>query len=88
MATQLRAEDGPIAVLSAGSDGIDGNSDAAGAIVDEHTIDGETRRESALRALAEFDSSSWLSARGAAVVTGATGHNLRDLRILLADVAD
>jgi hydroxypyruvate reductase len=88
MATQLRAEDGPIAVLSAVSDGIVGNSDAAGAIVDEHTIDGETRRESALRALAEFDSSSWLSARGAAVVTGATGHNLRDLRILLADVAD
>jgi glycerate-2-kinase len=37
------------------------------------------------RALAEFDSSSWLSARGATVVTGATGHNLRDPRILLAD---
>jgi hydroxypyruvate reductase len=87
MASQLRLEDGPIAVLSAGSDGIDGNSDAAGAIVDEHTVDGVSR-ESALRALVEFDSSSWLSARGAAVVTGATGHNLRDLRILLADSAD
>jgi hydroxypyruvate reductase len=85
LATQLRHEDGPLAVLSAGSDGIDGNSDAAGAIVDEHTLDRETRRESALRALAKFDSSSWLSAMGAAVVTGPTGHNLRDLRILLAD---
>ena len=42
----------------------------------------------ALRALAEFDSSSWLSEAGAAVVTGPTGHNLRDLRILLADSAD
>jgi len=85
MATRLLAEDGPIAVLSAGSDGIDGNSDAAGAIVDEHTLDGDSLRESALRALTGFDSSLWLSARGAAVVTGATGHNLRDLRILLAD---
>jgi hydroxypyruvate reductase len=85
LATQLRAEDGPIAVLSAGSDGIDGNSDAAGAIVDEHTIDCDATRASALRALAEFDSSTWLSARGATVVTGPTGHNLRDLRILLTD---
>jgi len=87
MATRLRAEEGPIAVLSAGSDGIDGNSDAAGAIVDEHTLDGEGSRESALRALAEFDSSSWLGEVGATVVTGPTGHNLRDLRILLADAA-
>ena len=85
MTTRLRVEDGPIAVLSAGSDGIDGNSDAAGAIVDEHTIDCDATRESALRALAEFDSSSWLSEAGATVVTGPTGHNLRDLRILLAD---
>jgi hydroxypyruvate reductase len=84
-ATQLRAEDGPIAILSAGSDGIDGNSDAAGAIVDEHTLDGDSLRESAQHTLAEFDSSSWLSVVGATVVTGATGHNLRDLRILLAD---
>jgi hydroxypyruvate reductase len=86
IATRLRADDGPLAVLSAGSDGIDGNSSAAGAVVDEDTIDGEEARASALRALAEFDSSTWLSAIGATVVTGATGHNLRDLRILLADL--
>jgi len=84
LATRLRAADGPLAVLSAGSDGIDGESDAAGAIVDQHTTDCDATRASALRALAEFDSSSWLSAVGATVVTGATGHNLRDLRILLA----
>jgi glycerate 2-kinase len=88
MATQLSAEDGPIAVLSAGSDGVDGNSDAAGAIVDEHTIDCDATRKSAQRALAEFDSSSWLSGVGATIVTGATGHNLRDLRILLADAVN
>jgi len=88
MATLIRAEDGPIAVLSAGSDGIDGNSDAAGAIVDEHTIDADNLRASALRALAEFDSSTWLSRVGATLVTGPTGHNLRDLRILLADAVN
>ena len=88
MASQLRPEDGPLAILSAGSDGIDGNSDAAGAIVDVRTIDCDATRESAQRALDEFDSSSWLSGAGATVVTGATGHNLRDLRILLADSAD
>lgn len=98
LATQLRAGDGPIAVLSAGSDGVDGNSDAAGAVVDEHTLDGDypvaagsgpahalSRRASAERALEEFNSSTWLDDVGAAVVTGPTGQNLRDLRILLAD---
>jgi hydroxypyruvate reductase len=87
LATKLRAEDGPLAVLSAGSDGIDGNSDAAGAIVDEHMIDCAATRNSAQRALAEFDSSTWLSSNNATIVTGPTGHNLRDLRILLADDA-
>jgi hydroxypyruvate reductase len=98
VASQMRAGDGPLAVLSAGSDGIDGNSDAAGAVVDEHTLEGDypvaagfdpaqaiSRRESAERALAEFNSSPWLSGVAATVVTGPTGHNLRDLRILLAD---
>jgi hydroxypyruvate reductase len=64
---------------------VDGNSDAAGAVVDEHTIDCDATRVSALRALARFDSSTWLSGVGATIVTGPTGHNLRDLRILLAD---
>ena len=84
MATLFRAEDGPLALLSVGSDGIDGNTSAAGAIVDEHTLDGTELRASALRSLVEFDTSSWLSAKGATVVTGPTGNNLRDLRILFA----
>jgi hydroxypyruvate reductase len=84
LATRLVTSDGPVAVLSAGSDGIDGNSSAAGAAVDERTCDGVGLHEGAQRALAAFDSSSWLSGVGATVVTGPTGHNLRDLRILLA----
>lgn len=88
LATQLRPDDGSIAILSAGSDGIDGNSAAAGAVIDEHTINDLSpmlSRASALRSLADFDSSTWLSAAGATIVTGPTGQNLRDLRILLAD---
>lgn len=86
LATQLRAEDAGTAVLSAGSDGIDGNSAAAGAVVDAQTIRDASGEESAQRALAAFDSSTWLAARNATLVTGPTGQNLRDLRILLADV--
>ena len=85
LATQLQPTDAPIAVLSAGSDGIDGNSPAAGAILDQHTLDGSNRRDTAQQALEAFDSSTWLNAIGATIVTGPTGHNLRDLRILLAD---
>ncbi len=87
LATQLRAEDAPIAILSAGSDGIDGNSPAAGAVLDAQSLDAATHRADAQHALDAFDSYSFLSAIGATIVTGPTGHNLRDLRILLADSA-
>jgi len=86
LATQLRAEDKPIAILSAGSDGIDGNSSAAGAVIDQHAVgDSEAHCESAQGALAACDSSTWLTGHHATIVTGPTGQNLRDLRILLAD---
>ncbi|HEY4379068.1 MAG TPA: DUF4147 domain-containing protein [Acidobacteriaceae bacterium] len=85
LATKLQPTNAPIAVLSAGSDGIDGNSPAAGAVVDHHTLNQPTRREAAQQALEAFDSSTWLNNVGATIVTGPTGQNLRDLRILLAD---
>ncbi|HEY5055198.1 MAG TPA: DUF4147 domain-containing protein [Acidobacteriaceae bacterium] len=91
LATKLREEDTQIALLSAGSDGIDGNSSAAGAVADERTIhdaSATSSRESSRRALASFDSSTWLAAQNATLVTGPTGQNLRDLRILLADSAE
>ena len=84
-ATLLRKEDAAIAVLSAGSDGIDGNSAAAGAVVDENTASGASLRQSAIKSLGAYDSARWLAEHNAAIVTGPTGHNLRDLRILLAD---
>ncbi len=74
-----------ITVLSCGSDGIDGNSPAAGAVVDGRTA---ARAAAAgypvRRALEAFDSYAVLALLEDAIVTGPTGNNLRDLRILLA----
>lgn len=75
----------PVACLSGGSDGVDGNSPAAGALVDATTVS----RSQALgldphAALAAFDAGPLLTALGDSVVTGPTGNNLRDLRILLS----
>jgi glycerate 2-kinase len=78
-----------ITVLSAGTDGIDGNSPAAGAVVDGSTMfrvesapGGD--REAVRRALTTFDAYPLFDSLGDAIVTGPTGNNLRDLRILLA----
>jgi glycerate 2-kinase len=74
-----------IAVLSAGTDGIDGNSPAAGA-----TADGETLNRALAANLdpADFatrsDAHNFFANLNDAIVTGPTGNNLRDLRILLA----
>jgi glycerate 2-kinase len=74
-----------LTVLSAGTDGIDGNSNAAGAIADPTTA----ARARAFgfdpeECLAQFNACPLFSALGDLVVTGPTGHNLRDLRLLIA----
>ena len=71
--------------LCAGTDGIDGNSPAAGAIVDSTTR--ARARALGLDPAAFLDRSdaySFFVALGDAIATGATGTNVRDLRILLA----
>lgn len=74
-----------IAVLSAGTDGIDGNSPAAGAVADGTTLErANAKRLDPAVALARFDAYAFFEALGDAIVTGPTGNNLRDLRILLA----
>jgi len=74
-----------ITVLSAGTDGIDGNSPADGAIVDGSTIERARQRGlDAADVLARFDAYPFFAALGDAIVTGPTGNNVRDLRILLA----
>ncbi len=73
-----------ITVLSAGTDGIDGNSPAAGAVADGTTLERAGGQEAVRRALTSFNAYPVFDTLGDTVVTGATGNNLRDLRILLA----
>jgi glycerate 2-kinase len=75
-----------IAVLSAGTDGIDGSSPAAGAVADGETL----ARAHALGMdpgdyFRRSDSYSFFQNLGDAIETGPTGNNLRDLRILLSE---
>ena len=71
-------------VLSAGTDGVDGNSPAAGAIVDGSTSERARARGLDIGAgLEKFDAYPLFRALGDALETGPTGNNLRDLRILL-----
>jgi glycerate 2-kinase len=75
-----------VAVLSAGTDGIDGNSSGAGAVANGGTL--ERAREAGLDPRDFFERSdafTFFSRLGDAILTGPTGNNLRDLRILLAD---
>jgi glycerate 2-kinase len=81
-----------ITVLSAGTDGIDGNSPAAGAVVDGSTMfragkvsnSNNDGAEAIQHSLSSFNAYPLLSAIGDVVETGPTGNNLRDLRILLS----
>ncbi len=70
--------------LSAGSDGVDGSSDAAGAFVTPDTLDrGAVLGLDARRALERNDSHSYFHALGDQLITGPTGHNLNDLRVVI-----
>jgi hydroxypyruvate reductase len=75
-----------LTVFSAGTDGIDGNTRVAGAIADPTTVSRAHVFGFHLKAaLTAFDACPMFSALGDAVVTGPTGHNLRDLRLLIAE---
>jgi glycerate 2-kinase len=75
-----------IAVLSAGTDGIDGNSPAAGAVADGETLArGKELGMDAADYFRRSDAYSFFAALRDAISTGPTGNNLRDLRILVAD---
>jgi glycerate 2-kinase len=74
----------PILVLSAGTDGTDGPTDAAGAIADSTTIQRATAQGlDSKRALAENDSYRFFQPLNDLVKTGPTGTNVMDIHIAL-----
>lgn len=75
-----------LTILSAGSDGIDGNTPVAGAVVDPTTVArARAFGYDPVQALATFNTCPLFTAIGDSVVTGPTGQNLRDLRLLIAE---
>jgi glycerate-2-kinase len=79
------AKSGEVALASVGTDGIDGPTDAAGAIVDALTIGrAQAMGLDASAALARHDSHPFFKALGDLIVTGPTGTNVGDLQVFLA----
>jgi len=81
----IRGEDG-IMFLSAGTDGQDGPTDAAGAIVDGHMVSGAMLNgldpEDYLR---RNDSYTFFSRTGGLIKTGPTGTNVMDIQLILLE---
>jgi len=74
-----------VVVLSAGTDGIDGNSTATGAVADETTLQrARNLNLDAEQYLARSDSYTFFEQLNDLIVTGPTGTNVRDLRLVLA----
>lgn len=75
---------GPATVFSAGTDGIDGPTDAAGAIANENTLRRARRLGLDPQAfLDDNDSYGFFKRLGGLVKTGPTGTNVMDLRALI-----
>jgi len=73
-------------LLSAGTDGIDGVSSAAGAFADGTTCDrAKSRGIDPAISINRNDSNTFFSSLGDLLVTGATGTNVMDVQILLCE---
>lgn len=78
------AIDEGLVVAAVDTDGIDGNSDVAGALVDESTVTAGERND-AHAALRSNDAYAYLDAHDGLIRTGATGTNVNDLRVVLVE---
>ena len=75
-----------VVILSAGTDGNDGPTDAAGAIADSNTIKkAESRGLTPLHYLSNNDSYHFFEHLGDLFKTGPTNTNVMDLRVMLVD---
>jgi glycerate 2-kinase len=74
------AEDTTVAAVD--TDGIDGHAEAAGGIVDRKTV---TDTAAAREALTHSDAAAYLRERNGAILTGPTGTNVNDLRVIVLE---
>jgi hydroxypyruvate reductase len=75
-----------ICAFAADSDGLDGSPDAAGAMVFPSTLKrGRAKHLDANRSLDANDSGGYFGFLGDAIVTGPTGTNVNDVRVILID---
>jgi glycerate 2-kinase len=72
-----------IVVAAVDTDGRDGSTDAAGAVLTGSALATPCDRERAREALADNDTYRFLDARDALLVSGSTGVNVNDLRVLV-----
>lgn len=84
-AMRLQREAGAVVFASVGTDGVDGPTDAAGALVDVRTLDraGAAGLAGVSRYLAANDSYRFFEGLGDLITTGPTGTNVGDLQIVL-----
>jgi hydroxypyruvate reductase len=84
-AAVLGSAGAPLALASAGTDGIDGPTDAAGAVVDSTTL--ARAAAAGLASITSYlhnnDSYSFFDRLGDLIRTGPTGTNVDDLQVLL-----
>ncbi|MFQ5901455.1 MAG: glycerate kinase, partial [Thermodesulfobacteriota bacterium] len=75
-----------VVILSAGTDGIDGPTDAAGALVDGNTVkEAKAKGLNPQAYLDNNDSYNFFKPLNLLLVTGPTGTNVMDMRVMLVD---
>lgn len=80
----LELDDEGIALAAVDTDGIDGNSEAAGGVVTAETV---TDRRAASDALERSDTTQYLTERDASIRTGPTGTNVNDLHVVIVETS-
>lgn len=84
IARQLKDYDRNLIFLSAGTDGIDGPTDAAGAVVDQNTYeDAKSEGIDPDEYIKRNDSYHFFEKVGGHIKTGPTGNNVMDIQLLL-----
>lgn len=82
MLKELKGVTHPFSILSMGTDGIDGPTDAAGAWIDEHTISKANAKKLDIGSfLKENNSYEFFDRVGGLLRTGPTGTNVMDIRL-------